>query len=166
MGNAPTVMWVKGKPRSQANGASEKYTDVRARALRSRESSAAPETHHDMKVLYEFWAHFLVRNFNCNMYAEFRTYALEDAQRNATVGLEQLGRYYDQVLGKSKVISDTLASHYVELVKNEKAAAEPNASTPAFARLRVSWRNGALDMKSRKKIDNLVGADLKEELER
>ena len=166
MGNAPTVMWVKGKSRSQANGAAEKYTDVRARALRSRESSAASETHHDMKVLYEFWAHFLVRNFNRNMYAEFRSYALEDAQKKAAVGLEQLSRYYDQVLGKPKVISDTLAAHYIELVKNEKAAAEPNSSAPAFARLRAAWRNGALDMKSRKKIDSLVDIDLKDELER
>ena len=165
MSNAPTVMWVKGKSRSQANG-DEKYTDVRARALRSRESSATPETHYDMKVLYEFWAHFLVRNFNRNMYAEFRKYALEDAQRNAPVGIEQLGRYYDQVLNKPKVISDTLAVHYIELVKEEKAIAEPNGHSPAFSRLRAAWRNGALDMKSRKKIDNLVDAKLKEELER
>lgn len=166
MGNAPSVMWVKGKSRSQANGAAEKYTDVRARALRSRESSATPDTHHDMKVLYEFWAHFLVRNFNRNMYDEFRRYAFEDAQRNAPVGLEQLSRYYDQVLSKPRVISDTLASHYIELVKHEKANTEPNSRTPAFTRLRAAWRNGALDMKSRKKVDNLVGSELKEELER
>jgi la-related protein 1 len=158
-------MWAKGKSRSQANG-EEKYSDVRARALRNRESSTAPETHHDMKVLYEFWAHFLVKNFNRNMYSEFRTYAFEDAQRNASVGLEQLSRFYDQVLSKPKVISDTLAAHYVELVTHEKANIESNAHTPAFARLRAAWRNGALDMKSRKKIDNLVDAKLKEELER
>lgn len=165
IGNAPTVMWVKGKSHSQANG-QEKYTDVRARALRNRESSTAPETHYDMKVLYEFWAHFLVRNFNRNMYAEFRKYAFEDAQRNAPVGMEQLGRYYDQVLGKPRVISDVLAAHYIELVEYEKAHTEPNGQSPAFARLRAAWRNGALDMKSRKKIDNLVDAKLKEELER
>ena len=165
MGNAPTVMWVKGKSRSQANGA-EKYTDVRARALRNRESSTASETHYDMKVLYEFWAHFLVRNFNRNMYAEFRKYAFEDAQRNASVGLEQLSRYYDQVLSKPRVISDALAVHYVELVNHEEASTETNSHSPAFTRLRSAWRNGALDMKSRKKIDNLVDAKLKEELER
>ena len=100
------------------------------------------------------------------MYAEFRKYALEDAQRNAPVGIEQLGRYYDQVLKKPKVISDTLAVHYIELVKEEKAIAEPNGHSPAFSRLRAAWRNGALDMKSRKKIDNLVDVKLKEELER
>jgi la-related protein 1 len=165
MSNAPTVMWVKGKSRSQANG-EEKYTDVRARALRNRESSATPETHYDMKVLYEFWAHFLVRNFNRNMYAEFRKYAFEDAQRNAPVGMEQLGRYYDQVLNKPRVISDGLAVHYIELVNQEKANTEPNSQSQAFTRLRAAWRNGALDMKSRKKIDNLVDAKLKEELER
>ena len=158
-------MWVKGKSRSNASG-DEKYTNVRARALRNRESSAALETHYDMKVLYEFWAHFLVRNFNRNMYAEFRKYAFEDAQRNAAVGMEQLGRYYDQVLNKPRTVSDTLAAHYIELVKEEKANAEPNGHSPAFSRLRATWRNGALDMKSRKKIDNLVDAKLKEELER
>jgi la-related protein 1 len=158
-------MWVKGKSPSQANGA-EKYTDVRARALRSRELSTGAVTHDDMKVLYEFWAHFLVRNFNQNMYNEFREYALEDVQRKALVGLEQLSRYYDQVLIRPQVISDTLAGHYIELVKLEKANAELNSPGPAFARLRSAWRNGALDMKSRKKIDKLVGAELKEELER
>lgn len=119
-----------------------------------------------MKVLYEFWAHFLVRNFNRNMYDEFRKYAFEDAERNSPVGLEQLSRYYDQVLNKPRVISDTLAAHYIELVKHERANAESNARTPVFSRLRAAWRNGALDMKSRKKIDNLVGPELKEELER
>lgn len=158
-------MWVKGKSPSQANGA-EKYTEVRARALANRESSTAPETHYDMKVLYEFWAHFLVRNFNRNMYAEFRRYAFEDDHRKAPVGLEQLSRYYDQVLSKPRVISDGLAAHYVQLVKHEKANTEPNVHSPAFIRLRAAWRNGALDMKSRKKIDNLVDAKLKEELER
>ena len=166
MSNAPSVMWAKGKSQSQANGAAEKYTDVRERALRSRESSSKPDTHHDMKVLYEFWAHFLVRNFNRKMYDEFRDYAFEDDQRNASVGLEQLSRYYDQVLSKPRVISDTLVAHYIELVKHEKANAEPKSRTPAFTRLRAAWRNGALDMKSRKKIDSLVGPELKEELER
>jgi la-related protein 1 len=119
-----------------------------------------------MKVLYEFWAHFLVRNFNRNMYAEFRKYALEDAQRNAPLGMEQLARYYDQVLNKPHKISETLAAHYIELVQKEKANTESGGPSSAFNRLRATWRNGALDMKSRKQIDKLLDAKLKEELER
>lgn len=145
----------------------EKYTDVRARALTNRESSAAGETHHDMKVLYEFWSHFLCRNFNPKMYSEFRQYAFEDARDNTFIGLGCLIPYYDEVLNnKKKVISDTLALHYVELVRFEKENCKPNGERPAFNKLRVSWRNGALDMRSRKKIDSLVDSKLKEELER
>ncbi|KAH8665753.1 hypothetical protein BGZ60DRAFT_341422, partial [Tricladium varicosporioides] len=60
-----------------------------------------------------------------------------------------------------RLIPESLARHYVELVKSE----DPT-SRPAFERLRAAWRNGALDMKSRKKIDKLVDQDLREELER
>jgi len=63
---------------------------------------------------------------------------------------------------EKKTIHDTLAKHYVELVKNEDRAAQ----RPGFTNLRAAWRNGSLDLKSRKKIDNLLDAKLKEELER
>jgi la-related protein 1 len=96
------------------------------------------------------------------MYTEFRRYAHEDAQDNANIGLKNLISYYDEILNsKKKVIPETLARHYVELVKNE----DPG-NRPAFEKLRAAWRNGALDMNSRKKIDNLVDAKLREELER
>jgi len=59
-----------------------------------------------------------------------------------------------------------LARHYVDLVKHEKLTSDLDSDRPAFTKLRLAWRNGALDMKSRKKIDNLVDAALREELER
>lgn len=159
-------MWVKGQkqqaPVSEHN-TEESYSAVRARALKHRESSGPGETHPDMKLLYEFWAHFLCRNFNPNMYSEFRKYAFEDATQNKSVGMENLITYYDEILNsKKKTIPEPLARHYVELVKDE----ESNSERPAFAKLRAAWRNGALDMKSRKKIDNLVDAKLRAELER
>lgn len=157
--STPSVMWAKGVSQSLANNESEKYTEVRARALRHRDVD-------DMKVLYRFWAHFLINNFNRTMYEEFRRYALEDAKRDAPEGLKQLSVYYDQELNRPRTIPDTLAAHYIELVKQEKTHAAPGARTPAFARLRSAWRNGALDMKSRKKIDKLVSPELKQELER
>ncbi|KAE9376816.1 hypothetical protein N431DRAFT_331921 [Stipitochalara longipes BDJ] len=163
--NGPPVMWVKGQrqpaPVSEQNS-EELYTTFHSRALKNREASHIGETHPDMKLLYEFWSHFLCRNFNLTMYTEFRRYAHEDARDNAMIGLKNLVSYYDEVLNsKKKVIPETLARHYVELVKNE----EPG-NRPAFEKLRAAWRNGALDMKSRKKIDNFVDAKLREELER
>lgn len=163
-------MWVKGQ-RQQApipkDNADELYTTVRARALASREMSPPGETHSDMKVLYEFWSHFLCRNFNPKMYTEFRQCATEDSKENALEGMKSLISYYDEILiSKKKVIPDVLAQHYVELVNDEKAAAQANTDRPAFAKLRAAWRNGALDLKSRKKIDGLVDPGLREELER
>jgi la-related protein 1 len=159
-------MWVKGQtqqaPVSEQNS-QELYTAFRSRALLNRQNSPAGELDSDMKHLYEFWSHFLCRNFNASMYLEFRRYAFEDARENSLVGMKNLISYYDEVLNsKKKVIPEVLARHYVDLVNYERAAAE----RPAFERLRAAWRNGALDMKSRKKIDNLVDSKLKEELER
>ena len=158
-------MWVKGQ-RQQApvseHQSREPYLTFRARALKRRETSTAGQTHSDMKLLYEFWSHFLCRNFNTRMYNEFRQYAFEDARSKSTSGMRNLISYYDEILNsKKKVIPDLFASHYVDLVKSESSD-----DKPAFERLRAAWRNGALDLKSRKKIDNLVDQKLREELER
>ena len=97
------------------------------------------------------------------MYEEFRKYAFEDAARQAPFGMNHLITYYDEVLNsKKRTIPEVFARHYIELVKGEDAAKD----RPAFAKLRAAWRNGALDMKSRKKIDNFVDPTLREELER
>lgn len=160
-------MWVKGPRQQQAfvspENAEELYTQFRARALNYRDNSTPGETHYEMKLLYEFWSHFLCRNFNATMYSEFRKYALEDSQSNALSGLNSLISYYAEILSsKKKVIPDILAAHYVDLVKNE----DVRGPRPALEKLRIAWRDGALDMKSRKRIDNLVDAKLREELER
>jgi la-related protein 1 len=160
-------MWAKGQkqqsPMSKDN-IDELYTDVRDRALRTREPPTSG-IHSDMKLLYEFWSHFLCRNFNPTMYYEFRKFALEDAENNIMDGTRSLISYYDETLNnKKKVIPEVLAGHYVDLVRLEKASS--SADRPAFTKLRSSWRNGALDLKSRKRIGELVGPELKAELER
>lgn len=156
-------MWVKGGqqplPKSESG---ELYTTLCTRAFKRHESSKHGETHPDMKVLYQFWSHFLVHNFNVSMYDDFRQHAIEDAKRQATTGVNELVTYYDEILNRNnKVINETLAAHYVELVNTEDQSGE----RPAFQKLRAAWRNGALDLKSRKRIDALVGPQLRDELE-
>ncbi len=159
-------MWVKGQGHQALisdRNSEELYTSFRTRALKNRETSARGEVHPDMKLLYEFWCHFLCRNFNARMYSEFRKYAFEDAHDNVLTGLNNLASYYHEILKSTKrVIPEILAQHYVDLVKLE----DPHGDRPAFDKLRILWRNGALDLKSRKRIDNLVDSKLREELER
>lgn len=97
------------------------------------------------------------------MYEEFRKIAFEDAaKQESTVGIKNLIQYYDESLLGQKVISDDIARDFVDLVKTESSSTE----RPAFDKLRAAWRNGAFNMKNRKKIDNIIDADLKAELER
>lgn len=142
----------------------ESYSHVLAKALHARQSSAGTgEVNYDLKVLYDFWPHFLVRNFNPRMYEEFRTLATEDAKQNPH-GINGLISFYDEVLSKPQTINDTIARHYVELVQAESDRS--STDRPAFAKLRSAWRNGALDLKSRKKVADMLDVNIREELER
>ena len=162
-------MWVKGHADagSLSDAHTEPYPTVLAKALKSRElPNNTGAVHVEMRALYDFWSHFLIRNFNPKMYADFRKYAYEDAANNFSEGTKSLVDYYNQILtaGK-KVIPDAIAEDYVQLVRDEQRTATKPEDRLAFKALRTAWRNGALDIKSRKKIDSLVDADLKKELE-
>lgn len=165
-GQAPPVMWSKEEIAASDNlrRRNEPYNEIRERALRNRETG---ENYLDMRVMYHFWAHFLVRNFNPRMYEEFRRVAYEDLQsQRGNFGVNLLGVYYDQVLNsKRRPIPQILAKHYVELVKAEAIDGQ-RQERPAFGKLRAAWRNGALDLKSRKILLEEVDQVLREELER
>lgn len=165
--SASPVFWVKDKDTpidSLPNDLThESYNVFRVKALQQRQQTTEGTCPRDMDILYQFWSHFLIRNFNVRMYEEFRATAFEDASlRNSKVGLENLVQYYNASVVGEKVMADDIAYDYVELVKGEG----PGPERPGYEKLRAAWRNGATNMKNRKKISHLLDSDLKAQLER
>ena len=117
-----------------------------------------------MQVLYAFWAHFLIRNFNLHAYEEFYRMAIEDeSTRQSTFGMKSLIQYYDEaLLGQRTIPNDNIASDFIEIVKKEM----PKGEGPIFKKLRAAWRNGAWNAKNRSKISKSIDTDLTTELDK
>ncbi|KAK5137396.1 hypothetical protein LTR08_008974 [Meristemomyces frigidus] len=140
----------------------ESYVQLRLKALDQRDHAATGTCPYDLDVLYQFWCHFLIRNFNSRMYSEFKYYATKDEQdRHNATGLQNLVKFYAQALLSHNPIRDRLVKDYVDLVANEPAKLDGGA----FKELRSAWRNGALNLKNRKKLADLVDDSLKGRLE-
>lgn len=157
------VFWVKdGAPLvglNQEGLAHEPYESLHDRAFQQRLYGNTAE---DMEVLYQFWSHFLIRNFNGRMYDEFQTMALEDSSRGADSGVQHLVRYYEALLSGQSPLSERLATDLVHLAHDEAE----DSPRPAFQILRTAWRNGAFNLKSRKRVDTVLTPTLRTELEK
>ncbi|KAL8950307.1 MAG: hypothetical protein Q9222_003651 [Ikaeria aurantiellina] len=164
---SPPVFWVKDQDAPidslPDDLTHEPYNVFRRKALEQRTRMPGDGCHYDMDILYQFWSHFLIRNFNARMYQEFYQAAFEDVERfNTFVGLKNLIQYYNESILGHKVVSDQIARDFISLIKSESRHSE----RPAFDKLRAAWRNGAFNMKTRKKIDSMIDQSLKADLER
>jgi len=163
-----TLFWVKDEEAPvdvaslPADITHETYTVLRSKALAQREAAATGTCPYDLNVLYQFWSHFLIRNFNSHMYHEFKTLATGDAlQRHNTSGMKDLIKYYSEALSSQIIIREEIARDYAELVKEELNKTD----RPALKQLRDAWRNGALNLKNRKKIGDFLHESVKKELD-
>jgi hypothetical protein len=114
-----------------------------------------------LEPLYSFWSDFLVDKFNLGMYQEFKATAVHDLQEGSDSGMDHLARYFGKVLNAPIPVSERLASDMVNLSREEK-----KDERPLFQTLRAVWRNGATNMKTVKRLGDVLNAEEKAELDR
>ena len=166
MGQDFPVSWTtdpKFPTEAKTNYTYAPYTDFRKEALDQYKDFNGGNIPHKMDLLYTFWSHFLLNNFNKPMYDEFRQLAVGDVQKGSRSGMNHLVNFYDHCLNSKEpaTVLDDVAKDFVALIKQEGATGE----RPAFQTLRKNWRNGAWSMKNRSKMTKLIDNDLTKQLD-
>lgn len=90
-----------GEPSSHtANSGGQPYNEIRRAALQRRRAAQPGETPALMRQLYQFWSEMLLRDFNSNVYTEFRELAMQDVSQEvpSRYGLRQLLDFYEKLL--------------------------------------------------------------------
>ena len=97
------------------------------------------------------------------MYDEFSLLAYDDmVNRSSTFGMHRLQAYYHKAFISDFPIQDQVAMDYASFVQAEDRDGEYNA----LSNLRSAWRNGATNMRNRKKLGDYMNTELKAELDR
>lgn len=162
----PSVFWIKDTEHPVGTLPSgltpEPYVQLRLKAFEQRSHAATGTCPYDLKVLYQFWSHFLIRNFNNRMYSEFKYYAEADAKERVSFeGQKNLVKYYGEAVQSANAIPTRVVKDYVEFVKAEG----PKPESAAFKSLQAAWRNGALNLRNRKKLSDTLDDGLKAQLD-
>jgi len=132
------------------------YTEVRAQALKHREASG-PGKNNDLITLYKFWSHFLVKRFNASMYREFKTFALQDADKSVRLGVEEIFKLYERSFRDRISIGLNVIRDFVELVRVEARHGE----SLGVDKLKSILANVSLNDEYKHTIENLVDTDLR-----
>lgn len=162
----PAVFWIKDTEHPVGTLPSgltpEPYVQLRLKAFEQRGHAATGTCPYDLKVLYQFWSHFLIRNFNNRMYSEFKYYAETDAKERVSFeGQKNLVKYYGEAVQSANALPIRVAKDYIEFVKAEG----PKTESAAFKSLQAAWRNGALNLRNRKKLSDNLDDGLKAQLD-
>lgn len=134
-------------------------------SLRDLAKSQRAENHFDgaLAPLYPLWAEFLCvpSQFNVGMYEDFKDWAVEDEPKDNGNGKRYLVKFFEMMLTNTgNAISERVASDIVEIARNE------SENRPTWLKIRAAWRNGATNLKTRKRISDLLTAEEKAMLDR